>query len=461
MSRRFDGTNPLGYQGVTATTPPQLEVHTRVPNVNDTNFNIGTIWLLRQPVLEVWILLSLAGMNATWVQLYPGTVGTVTALIGNDAIVVPPDGAGHINVVGDIASGITTTGNAGTNTLTITSSGGGHFGETLTGDVGPAVPFDAAGNLNVITDQPLRLAGSTVFFTNTVTPNTLQLSVTDVNANMVIGNAAGRLAATGNNTVSLGSGSYIAATTGSRNTMVGNGVGAAMTTASDNDAFGYGSLINLATGSFNTAIGQASGTAYTTNESSNVLLASQGRITDANTMRLGEQGAGNGQVNRAFSAGIFGVTPGDPNTVPVIIDVNGQLGTGGAQIAFTPVLSFGGASVDIVYARQEGTYFKIGDIVFILITIQLTSQGSSVGDALISGLPFVANPALSDVDIFFVGLAGITLAAGYTRLHGAIASNSQTVSLNATGDGVNVVRLNDTNFANNSFIKLQGFYFTA
>ncbi len=53
----------------------------------------------------------------------PGPVGEVTFLTGNTGGPVGPDGGGNINVLG--AGAIAVAGNPGTNTLTITTSGGG------------------------------------------------------------------------------------------------------------------------------------------------------------------------------------------------------------------------------------------------------------------------------------------------------------------------------------------------
>jgi len=58
--------------------------------------------------------------------------------------------------------------------------------------------------------------------------------------------------------------------------------------------------------------------------------------------------------------------------------------------AWTPTLSFGGASVGIIYGTQTGKYTRIGNRVFFNLIIILTSQGSSTGGASISGLPFAA-----------------------------------------------------------------------
>lgn len=55
---------------------------------------------------------------------------------------------------------------------------------------------------------------------------------------------------------------------------------------------------------------------------------------------------------------------------------------------WTPVLTFGGGSTGITYAFQDGKYTKIGDFVACSGLLQLTSNGTSTGDAIITGLPF-------------------------------------------------------------------------
>jgi len=57
---------------------------------------------------------------------------------------------------------------------------------------------------------------------------------------------------------------------------------------------------------------------------------------------------------------------------------------------FTPVLNFGGASVGIVYDFQQGRYTKVGNVVTVQIYIDLSSKGTSVGHAGVSGLPFTS-----------------------------------------------------------------------
>ena len=55
---------------------------------------------------------------------------------------------------------------------------------------------------------------------------------------------------------------------------------------------------------------------------------------------------------------------------------------------WTPVLSFGGASVGIAYTYQAGFYTKIGNTVTVQYVVFLSSKGSSTGNNQISGLPF-------------------------------------------------------------------------
>ena len=54
---------------------------------------------------------------------------------------------------------------------------------------------------------------------------------------------------------------------------------------------------------------------------------------------------------------------------------------------WTPVVSFGGASVGIT-GTFGGTYTKVGNVVTITFTLTFTSKGTSTGEMLVSGMPF-------------------------------------------------------------------------
>ena len=62
---------------------------------------------------------------------------------------------------------------------------------------------------------------------------------------------------------------------------------------------------------------------------------------------------------------------------------------------FTPVVTFGGASVGITYSDQGGFYTKIGNLVTCQIRIVLSNKGSSSGIAQIANLPFTVAGGLA------------------------------------------------------------------
>src|ERR1700704_1857705 len=61
---------------------------------------------------------------------------------------------------------------------------------------------------------------------------------------------------------------------------------------------------------------------------------------------------------------------------------------------FTPGVAFGGAAVGVTYTTQAGFYTKLGSRLFFNGRVLLTSKGSSVGAATVTGLPF---PSLSEL----------------------------------------------------------------
>lgn len=82
--------------------------------------------------------------------------------------------------------------------------------------------------------------------------------------------------------------------------------------------------------------------------------------------------------------------------------------------SWTPVLAFGGASVGITYGTQTGTWTRTGNAVTVEMRVTLTANGSSTGNATITGLPFTAAanpPCIIDCATGMVGLTGTPLAA--------------------------------------------------
>ena len=76
---------------------------------------------------------------------------------------------------------------------------------------------------------------------------------------------------------------------------------------------------------------------------------------------------------------------------------------------WTPALTFGGAAVGMT-GTFSGTYTRVGNTVTVWGKIILTAKGSSIGNALITGLPFALSgfSATSNVMDPITGMANLT-----------------------------------------------------
>jgi hypothetical protein len=101
--------------------------------------------------------------------------------------------------------------------------------------------------------------------------------------------------------------------------------------ASVNTALGVNALQHNTTGNDNIALGVNAGLFLTTG-SDNIDIANAGVAGESSTIRIGNSNI-TGQ-NRAFIVGIRGVTTGNADAVPVLIDSAGQLGTVGSSRRF-------------------------------------------------------------------------------------------------------------------------------
>lgn len=120
---------------------------------------------------------------------------------------------------------------------------------------------------------------------------------------------------------------------------------------------------------------------------------------------------------------------------------------------WTPVVSFGGGSTGVTYAVQEGHYTRIGRFVTGRFIVVLSSKGSSTGDALVAGLPFIVGSynggAFTTVCSNFASNAP---TQGYCNLN-----TNQIVPWVISGTGV--TGLTDANFNNNTRLDMWFQYF--
>jgi hypothetical protein len=111
-------------------------------------------------------------------------------------------------------------------------------------------------------------------------------------------------------------------TTGFDNTAIGMFALSSNTSGAENTADGNGALGNNTTGRNNIAIGTGAGEVLTT-EINNIYIGNAGVAAESDTIRIGRCCI----HQRAFIVGIRGVTTGQANAIPVLIDALGQLGT--------------------------------------------------------------------------------------------------------------------------------------
>lgn len=135
-------------------------------------------------------------------------------------------------------------------------------------------------------------------------------------------NATSNYQIAGNNILSIGN--------FGANAYVGEQAGFANTQGAGNAFVGLQAGYNN-NSNFNTFLGYQAGYNNTTG-SSNVYVGNIGctsPCTESSTIRIGNQGAGSNQQNRAFIAGINGSTVSSAS--PVYVDANGQLGTSSSR----------------------------------------------------------------------------------------------------------------------------------
>jgi len=119
---------------------------------------------------------------------------------------------------------------------------------------------------------------------------------------------------------------------------------------------------------------------------------------------------------------------------------------------WTPAITFGGAAVGLTYATQTGYYTKVGRAVHIHCFINMTAKGTSVGSALITGLPFAVASAYAIPSLRLVAITFANVPVAYCNV-----GTSTIVLEEVTEAGVSSA-LTDADFANTSIVQLSVSY---
>lgn len=398
----ISGPQPQGTRGNNVSF---IYVYDRDPTPYDVQGFFLLDWWLNKEREAVWVLVSREGNStsmgplAHWVELTAGGSGTVIGLRDQAGNPVNADVNGYINVIGDNTY-IQTVANAGTHTLTINLANPTTYVKTLTGNnntehvgpiggdiqvIGDTTTIDIQGDAGTHTLTASVIKGGTVLWTLTgddsvvvtplagnidvkatiysgstlqfegSTPNTLNLQVTDISDNILIGFGAGNATLVGTGALNnVGTGVLVGHSLnaghdnsmygweagnhiddGNLNSLFGSGAGAKITSGNENTAIST-ALTNLTTGSSNIAIGSGAGSALTT-EDDCVLIAHAGIAGSPGLVALSipnvthfmhnfgnnntflGNAAGNFTLTASFSTGLGanalnGATTGDFNT---------------------------------------------------------------------------------------------------------------------------------------------------
>ena len=280
-------------------------------------------------------------------------------------------------------SGISIT--PGANTITIAATGGGGAG-TITGNTGGAIS-QSAGNWNLVTaNTNIGVVGS---------GSTLTMDWTgDANSNILVG-ATGAIT-TGENNTGFGNLALDSIVSGSNNTAVGeyalgvciggnnntaigslalSGIGGGAGTDSGNTAIGYNALTTLAAGGANTGntaigynagqnaeessyltlLGYQAGINYDTTEANNILINSNGVVSESNVLRICD--AANTSTGTGLSASyIGGITGVSVTGAAVIVSTGDQLGVTVSSRKFKDNIEDMGSASEAIYNLRPTTF---------------------------------------------------------------------------------------------------------
>src|SRR5215211_5673769 len=166
---------------------------------------------------------------------------------------------------------------------------------------------------------------------NTAEGQNALFSLTTGSANTAVGWLSLRNDTTGSNNTAMGAGALLSNDTGRRNTATGVGAllsnhGGLLGAGSFNTANGTAALFQNSTGFGNTAIGDNALSSNTTGSNNTALGFSSGTAvtTASNVIAIGTEGA---NVDNTCFIGNIRNTAVNASGVPVVIDLNNQLGT--------------------------------------------------------------------------------------------------------------------------------------
>ena len=162
---------------------------------------------------------------------------------------------------------------------------------------------------------------------------------------------------TGRENTAIGSAALLFNSEGNQNSAIGASAMFNNISGSNNTAIGYAALGVNRFGSGNIALGYFAGSAPNLGNN-NIYIGNTGGVElESNTIRIGTQGT---QL-ATFVAGIYGETTGSTTTLPVIVDLNGQLGTAASSERFKKDIKPMDKSSEAILALKPVTFHYKND----------------------------------------------------------------------------------------------------
>jgi hypothetical protein len=193
---------------------------------------------------------------------------------------------------------------------------------------------------------------------NTATGSGALLNNSIGDDNTAVGDGALFRNITGSGNTATGISTLLQNTLGVENTANGFYAMFSNTTGRLNTAIGDRALFSNTTGLVNVALGYRAGASLTTGNN-NIAIGNAGVAGDANTIRIGGN-VGFGPQTATFIAGIHGVTTGNNNAIPVVIDPAGQLGTVSSSLRYkTEVKPIDKVSESILALKPVSFRYKV------------------------------------------------------------------------------------------------------
>lgn len=231
------------------------------------------------------------------------------------------------------------------------------------------------------------------------------------NSNVAIGGGTLQSLENSGGNVGVGNGSLQSSVSDSNNTGLGSSTLATLNGGSNNTAVGYHAGNQSDTGSNNIFIGYLAGQNLANADSNSIIIGSDGVVGDDNTIRIGTQGAGAGQQNLCFIAGITGVTTSNSNMV-TIDTTTGQLGaatisSGGINTINGDVGSVTGSTVTFTGGTSGAVFTGVGTTMtesFNFLALPDTNAGGSIGYISFGGVVLLHNYVSSFEPSLFLGV---------------------------------------------------------